>query len=56
MLKLCMVTKVKVFFLVLVWFLILTYVNFRPPFWRRVYYTLTSKNVTTLLFTRAFVT
>ena len=51
MLKLCRVTKVKVLFRVLVYvfnfklfllyfctFLILTYLNVRPPFWRRVYY------------------
>ena len=39
MLKLGRVTKVKVLFLVLVFVLILTYLNFRPPFWRRVYLT-----------------
>ena len=37
MLKFCRVTKVKVFFLVL---LIFTCLNFRPPFWRRVYWIL----------------
>ena len=37
MLKLCRVTKVKVFFLVLVYLFILTYLNFRPSFWRRIY-------------------
>ena len=41
LLKLCRVTKVKVFFLVQVYVLkglILTYLNLRSPFWRRVYY------------------
>ena len=49
MLKLCRVTKVKVLFLVLVYctFLILTYLNFRPPFWRRVYYSYTYSQHTT---------
>ena len=37
MLKLCRVTKVKVLFLVLVYLFILTYLNFRPSFWRRIY-------------------
>ena len=39
--KLCRVTnEVKVFFLVLVdvFNFMLTYLNFRPPFWRRVYF------------------
>ena len=43
MLKLGRVTKVKVLFLVLVlvfnFSLFRTYLNFRPPFWRRVYFT-----------------
>ena len=38
MLKLCRITKVKVFPLVLVYIFNLTYLNFRLPFWRRVYY------------------
>ena len=38
MLKLCRVTKVKVLFLCWYTFLILTNLNFGPPFWRRVYY------------------
>ena len=37
MLKLGRVTKAKVFSLVLVYVLILTYLNIRPLFWRRVY-------------------
>ena len=37
MLKLWRVTKVKVLFLVLVYVFILTYLNFWPPFWGRVY-------------------
>ena len=37
MLKLCRVTKLKGLFLVLVYALILTYLNFRLPLWRRVY-------------------
>ena len=36
MLKFCRVTKVNMFFLVLV-YVFNTYLNFRPPFWRRVY-------------------
>ena len=38
MLKLCRVTKVKVFFQVLVYVLNLTYLNFRRLFWRKVYW------------------
>ena len=38
MLKLCKVTKVKVLFLVLVYVFNLNVFEFRPPFWRRVYY------------------
>ena len=37
MLKLGRVTKFKMLFLVLVFVFNLTYLNFRPPFWRRVY-------------------
>ena len=37
MLKLCRVTKAKVFLLVLVNVFMLANLNFRPPFWRRVY-------------------
>ena len=37
MLKRFRVTKVKVLFLVLIYVFNLTYLNFRPPFWRRVY-------------------
>ena len=38
MLKLGRVTKFRMLFLVLVFVLILTYLNFRPPFWRRDLY------------------
>ena len=37
MLKVCRVTKVKVFFLVLVYVFNFDSFEFRPPFWRRVY-------------------
>ena len=40
MLKLCNFIKVNVFFLVLVYVFDLSYLNFRPPFWRWVYYLL----------------
>ena len=41
MLKVCRVTKVKVFFLVLVYVFNFDSFEFRPPFWRRVYTTRT---------------